>query len=85
MIIKVDDDFIDAMADNFYNGVLQNTGRQHYDWKKLKWDHKWQLLYTSKLIGHLAAANRAESAEDRKMHLAAVACNANILWYHQKE
>jgi hypothetical protein len=80
----VDDEFIDAMHGCFYLGVEEH-GRVQWDWKRLKWDSNTQLLYTAKLLGHVAKGIRAETAEERRKHLAAVACNANILWHHQRE
>ena len=80
----VDDEFCDAMHDCFYKGMQEN-GYVKWGWKRLKWDHETQLLYTAKLLGHVAKGIRAETAEERREHLAAVACNANILWHHQRE
>lgn len=80
----VDEDFIDAMHSEFYAGC-DKQGRQYWDWKNIKWSNEQKLLYTAKLIGHMAKSIRAETSEERLKHLAAVACNANILWHHQKE
>ena len=80
----VDDEFCDAMHDCFYKG-MQKDGRVKWDWKRLKWNENTQLLYTAKLLGHMAQGLRAETAAERCEHLAAVACNANILWHHQRE
>lgn len=82
--MKLDERFLDAMADCFYRGVRKN-GRAFNDWKTRKWDNNLKLLYTSKLIGHVAKGIRAATAEERRKHLAAVACNANILWHHEKD
>lgn len=80
----VDEDFIDAMHNEFYAGC-DKKGRQRWDWKNIKWTDTQEILYTAKLVGHMAEGLRAETAEERKKHLAAVACNANILWHHQRE
>ena len=80
----VDDEFTDAMHNEFYKGV-QKDGRAYWDWKRLKWNKRIELLYTAKLLGHVAKGIRAETADERRKHLAAAACNCNILWHHQRE
>lgn len=80
----VDDEFTDAMHQEFYKGANKD-GRAYFDWKRLKWDSDKELLYIAKLLGHVAIGIRAGDYQTRRRHLAAVACNANILWYHVKE
>jgi len=80
---KLDEDFLDAMADCFWVGTFKH-GRAYDDWKRLKWNDRLQLLYTSKLIGHMAKGIRGDNVQEKRKHLAAVACNANILWHHLK-
>jgi len=77
-------DFIDAMAQEFFEGT-KKKGRVWNDWKALNWSKEYELLYTAKLMGHLAKAVRADNPFDKKKHLAAVACNANILWFHSEK
>ena len=81
---KLDNDFLDAMADCFHKGVKKD-GRAFDDWKTMDWGDNMQLLYTSKLIGHMAKGIRGDDPHERRKHLAAVACNANIIWHHLKE
>ena len=84
MNLFLDEDFLDSMADCFCKGSTKD-GRAYFDWKRLKWNPDLKLLYTSKLIGHMANGIRANTAKERREHLAAVACNANILWHHEKD
>jgi len=75
--------FYDDMLDVFDRGV--KNGREFGDWQRLNWDKTYEQLYEAKLIGHFAQAMRSDSAADKCKHLAAVACNACILWYHAKK
>jgi hypothetical protein len=73
-------DFIAAMADNFERGL--KDGRKAFDWKKIEWNDAETLKYFSKLMRHLMSAAEGKTDCD---HLAAVACNAAILWHHERK
>ena len=72
----LDLDFCAAMCENWQAGV--KNGRQLNDWYFLKGEEN-KRKYESKILRHLHGAKKT-FGEDRKKHLAAIACNANILW-----
>jgi hypothetical protein len=74
--------FIRDIAICFENGIKGD--RTANGWKLLKWDPDLENLYNAKLMGHHAAAMRATDPRERGEHLAAVAANACIIWYHAK-
>lgn len=76
----VDLDFVAAMC-NVYRAGLTTPGREPNGWKLLAWDDEHREEYVSKILRHLHAFTQTGSRED----LAAIACNANILWHHAAE
>lgn len=81
----VDVDFMGAMDENWREGA-DRPGRSPNDWKDIPWDEEQEQIYTHKLLRHFAQSRNLEmSTKQRRKHLAAVACNANILWYHSHD
>lgn len=80
----VDYDFLHAMDTCLVDGAMK-PNRTLGDWKKRKWSLEQNALYAAKILGHLARAMRAGNTDDARRHIAAIACNAWILWYHAKE
>lgn len=80
----VDLDFLHAMDACLLRGAMK-ANRTLGDWKKREWSLEQNALYAAKILGHLARAMRANNMDDARRHIAAIACNAWILWYHARE
>jgi hypothetical protein len=74
----LDLDFCAAMCENFQEGLTGD--RVENGWKSLKSTTENLNKYEGALMRHFHLAKKAVLSEDRKKHLAAIACNANILW-----
>jgi hypothetical protein len=67
-----------SIADNWANGIKGD--RVAFNWMSMHWDTDVEARYLAKALRHLAQADMAGNAENRMKHLAALFCNANILW-----
>lgn len=72
----VEPSFIMAMASIMELGL--KNGRQPGDWKDIPRDQALE-QYRDALLRHAFAEDESED------HLAAVACNAMILWWHRRQ
>ena len=76
----LDFSFLAAMAECWSNG-LQGTD-EPFSWMRLlPWTADKENSYLSALMRHLALYRRTRDPK----HLAAVACNANILWHYARK
>lgn len=69
---------LSAIANNWYDGI--KGGREAFDWMKMNWDHSVEEVYIAKTLRHLVQADMSFTLTDKIKHLAALFCNANILW-----
>lgn len=69
---------LNAIADNWLLGIKGD--RKAFDWHTMHWDDGTETLYIAKTVRHLVQADMALTLEDKIKHLAALFCNANILW-----
>jgi hypothetical protein len=67
-----------SIADNWARGIKGD--RVAFNWMSMHWDTDVEDKYLAKALRHLAQADMAVNAENRIKHLAALFCNANILW-----
>ena len=67
-----------AVASNWAGGV--KDGRAPFGWLTMQWDHEMEAKYIAKTLRHFSLAETAPSLEIKTKHLAALFCNANILW-----
>jgi hypothetical protein len=65
------------MCENWQSGIKND--RTANDWKKYKITQPNIDVYEGALMRHLHGAKKT-SGKERQKHLAAIACNANILW-----
>lgn len=73
--------FFAAVARNWKEGV--KNGRSAFGWMDMDWTVWAERSYASKALRHLShAEDPTLNITDRIKHLAAVYCNANILWHH---
>lgn len=70
--------FLSAVADNWHYGVRGK--RESFDWMRMRWDNNVSNAYVAKTLRHFIEADRATTQDDQLKHLAALFCNANILW-----
>ncbi len=67
--------FAEAMCRCFEEGI--KDGRKENDWKELPKDQETFDRYKAKILRHLKALEETKNP----MHAAAIACDANILWW----
>jgi hypothetical protein len=77
MINYLREEFIEAMQENMSRGV--KDGRKAHDWVDKDFD--WADDRFAAIHRHLYKY----SDTDNPKHLAAVACNAMMVWYHHKK
>ena len=70
--------WLSSIADNWRDGI--RGSRIAFNWMNMRWDTDVEAKYLAKALRHLSQADMACNAESRINHLAAVFCNANILW-----
>lgn len=70
--------FLAAISDNWSNGVKNH--REPFDWIDMEWNPQVESIYMAKTLRHLVQADLARNSEIHIKHLAALFCNANILW-----
>lgn len=70
--------FTNAIVENWQRGL--KDGREPFDWRTMPWDKDVEYKYLSKSIRHFIMADLAISQDEKIKHLAALFCNANILW-----
>jgi hypothetical protein len=76
----LDADFLQAMEKCFAAG--NKNGRKPNDWKDREYTKNLHDVYLSKIMRHAASSYSGTfTGETKREHLAAVACNANILWH----
>jgi hypothetical protein len=51
----------------------------------MAWTKQMEGLYTAKILRHLKAFYAETDHSARLQHMAAIACDANIVWHHTKE
>jgi len=73
----LDFDFLAAMAENMRKGLTE--GREEHDWYKIEPTQKNIEEYFSAAMRHLMKGVPGRGGE--REALAAVACNAMIMWY----
>lgn len=74
----LDLDFAAAMCNNFEEGIKGN--RMPNGWKNMKPTPETMMRYRAKILRHLHNYGTTGNPQD----LAAIACNANILWHLEK-
>ena len=77
----LDLDFAAAMCENFAAGVAQDPDREPNGWQTMDWDSPTESLYEAKILRHLHEWRRTRDPR----HLAAIACDANIIWTHAEK
>jgi hypothetical protein len=70
--------FMGAMATCFKGGI--KDGRKAFDWMLIKPDTENAQKYRGKILRHLLDAALTEDMPRAMQHMAAIACDANILW-----
>ena len=75
----IDLNFIHAMDECFKAGIKGD--RKANDWKDIQGTIENQNKYFAKINRHAARAFTCDSYEKAMRHLAAIACDANILWH----
>lgn len=69
---------LSAIADNWMEGI--KGSRKAFDWRTMPWDNSVEEAYLAKTLRHLVQSDMALTLDDKIKHLAALFCNANILW-----
>lgn len=75
----IDIKFVEAMERCFKAGIKED--RKANDWKEIALTDENIKKYFAKINRHAARAFLCDSYENGMPHLAAIACNANILWH----
>lgn len=71
--------FAAEMCGNWEKGVKGN--RLPNDWESIEQTSENKDKYVAKILRHLQGYVESESPAEMTQHLAAIACNANILWH----
>jgi hypothetical protein len=74
----VDMDFTQAMAQIFAEGIKEN--RVANGWKNIKWSPANEARFFDALLRHV---HQALKEPDNLKHVASIATNANVIWYHK--
>ena len=78
--VLIDLNFVAAMEKCFAAG--NKNDRKPNDWRDMPYTKNTHDVYLSKILRHAASSYSGTfSGETKRQHLAAVACNANILWH----
>lgn len=70
--------FLNAIADNWLDGIKDE--RIAFGWQDMHWDKSVEMAYVAKALRHFVQVDMATTADEKIQHLAALFCNANILW-----
>lgn len=70
--------FLSAISANWASGL--KDGRKAFDWMMMNWNMYVEGLYVAKTMRHLIQADTSQTPDLINKHLAALFCNANILW-----
>jgi hypothetical protein len=70
--------FLNSIADNWLEGIKDE--REAFDWQKMEWTEAIELAYIAKTMRHFVQVDMVVTLDERVQHLAALFCNANILW-----
>lgn len=78
----LDLDFAAAMCGCWQAGI--KDGRRANGWKNMEWTPDTEQEYKAKILRHLQAYFNADSPKEAQQHAVAIACDANILWFHEE-
>jgi len=76
----LDLEFAGAMCETWAEGLKGD--RRPNNWKKLPWDRTIHDKYVGAIMRHLREYLSTTDPERRRQAMAAIGCNANILWYY---
>ena len=70
--------FLNAICENWMDGI--RDGRSAFDWQQMGWNTVVEKKYIAKTLRHFIHAEIDVPLGSQTKHLAALYCNANILW-----
>lgn len=77
-------DFIESIAHVFQKG-FEKENRKPNGWKELTWTDESENCFYDALLRHVKGSMESKNKIDKLIHLASVAANAYIIWWHNNE